>query len=66
MKVKLCVLLLYVATVLASDEWLEVKTAQGLVRGRKHAAGGTYVFYNVPYATAPRGTDKFKVLNMML
>ncbi|XP_035430420.2 cholinesterase 1 [Spodoptera frugiperda] len=60
MKAKLCVLLLYLATVLASDEWLEVKTAQGLVRGRKHAAGGTYVFYNVPYATAPRGTDKFK------
>ncbi|KAJ8734929.1 hypothetical protein PYW08_014179 [Mythimna loreyi] len=41
------------------DEWKLVQIAQGPVRGRK-APEGMYVFYNVPYATAPTGENKFK------
>nr|ADE05550.1 carboxylesterase [Helicoverpa armigera] len=46
--------------VLADDEWREVRTAQGPVRGRKHPTADMYAFYNIPYATAPTGEDKFK------
>nr|XP_049697926.1 esterase FE4-like [Helicoverpa armigera]WRX06143.1 CCE001d-like2 [Helicoverpa armigera] len=48
------------AAVLAEDEWREVRTAQGPVRGRKHPTADMYAFYNIPYATAPTGEDKFK------
>ncbi|XP_063890780.1 esterase FE4 isoform X4 [Helicoverpa armigera] len=48
------------AAVLADDEWREVRTAQGPVRGRKHPTADMYAFYNIPYATAPTGEDKFK------
>ncbi|XP_063890781.1 cholinesterase 1 isoform X1 [Helicoverpa armigera] len=48
------------AAVLADDEWREVRTAQGPVRGRKHPTADIYTFYNIPYATAPTGEDKFK------
>lgn len=37
-----------------------VNISQGPVRGRKDP-DGIYVFYNVPYATAPTGDNKFKV-----
>ncbi|CAH1643305.1 unnamed protein product [Spodoptera littoralis] len=55
-----CVLLLCVTAILADDEWREVKTSQGVVRGRKHPTEDIYTFYNIPYATAPVGVDKFK------
>nr|ACV60234.2 antennal esterase CXE7 [Spodoptera littoralis] len=55
-----CVLLLCVTAILADDEWREVKTAQGPVRGRKHPTEDIYTFYNIPYATAPVGVDRFK------
>ncbi|CAH0698874.1 unnamed protein product [Spodoptera exigua] len=55
-----CVLLLCVTAALADDEWREVETAQGVVRGRKHPTEDIYTFYNIPYATAPVGVDKFK------
>uniref|UniRef100_A0A2A4J554 Carboxylic ester hydrolase n=1 Tax=Heliothis virescens TaxID=7102 RepID=A0A2A4J554_HELVI len=42
------------------DNWREVRTAQGPVRGRKHPTEDIYTFYNIPYATAPTGQDKFK------
>ncbi|KAH9634199.1 hypothetical protein HF086_001401 [Spodoptera exigua] len=42
------------------DDWLQVNITQGPVRGRKDPDGGLYVFYNVPYATAPTGRDRFK------
>nr|ADE05556.1 carboxylesterase [Helicoverpa armigera] len=48
------------AAVLADDEWREVRTAQGPVRGRKHPTADMYAFYNIPYATAPTGEHKFK------
>ncbi|XP_026726275.1 acetylcholinesterase-like [Trichoplusia ni] len=41
-------------------EWREVKTFQGTVRGRRDPEGGLYGFYSIPYATAPRGADRFK------
>ncbi|XP_022828343.1 esterase FE4-like [Spodoptera litura] len=55
-----CVLLLCVTAILADDEWREVKTAQGPVRGRKHPTEDIYTFYNIPYATAPVGVDRYK------
>nr|XP_021196189.2 juvenile hormone esterase [Helicoverpa armigera]WRX06141.1 CCE001v [Helicoverpa armigera] len=36
-----------------------VNISQGPVRGRKDP-DGIYVFYNIPYATAPTGDNKFK------
>uniref|UniRef100_A0A2A4J321 Carboxylic ester hydrolase n=1 Tax=Heliothis virescens TaxID=7102 RepID=A0A2A4J321_HELVI len=54
-----CVVLMCAAA-LADDEWWEVRTAQGPVRGRKHPTEDIYTFYNIPYATAPTGQDKFK------
>ncbi|XP_022819907.1 cholinesterase 1-like [Spodoptera litura] len=45
---------------MADDEWRVVNTAQGPVRGRKHPTEDIYTFYNIPYATAPVGVDKFK------
>nr|WNK22301.1 carboxylesterase 4 [Athetis lepigone] len=42
-----------------SDDWKLLQTAQGPVRGRKDPEG-MYVFYNIPYATAPTGENKFK------
>ncbi|KAG6453286.1 hypothetical protein O3G_MSEX008080 [Manduca sexta] len=37
-----------------------VVTAQGPVRGYKDPAGDLFVFYGVPYATAPTGPHRFK------
>ncbi|KAJ8733888.1 hypothetical protein PYW07_014439 [Mythimna separata] len=42
------------------SEWRQVRTAQGYVRGRKDPDGGLYAFYNIPYASVPKGTDRFK------
>uniref|UniRef100_A0A2A4J4W2 Carboxylesterase type B domain-containing protein n=1 Tax=Heliothis virescens TaxID=7102 RepID=A0A2A4J4W2_HELVI len=56
-----CVVLMCAAA-LADDEWREVRTAQGPVRGRKHPTEDIYTFYNIPYATAPTGQDKFLIL----
>ncbi|CAH0600425.1 unnamed protein product [Chrysodeixis includens] len=40
-------------------EWKEVRIAQGVLRGRKDP-DGPYTFYNIPYATAPTGPDRYK------
>uniref|UniRef100_A0A2A4J3V0 Carboxylic ester hydrolase n=2 Tax=Heliothis virescens TaxID=7102 RepID=A0A2A4J3V0_HELVI len=53
-------LVLYISAVLATEEWREVNTPQGPVRGRKHPSADVYVFYNIPYATAPTGENKFR------
>lgn len=42
------------------DEWWQVDIAQGPVRGQRLADKDLYVFYNIPYATAPTGEHKFK------
>lgn len=43
------------------DDPSYVMTSQGPVRGQKES-DGVYTFYNIPYATAPTGEDKFKVI----
>ncbi|XP_026726278.1 uncharacterized protein LOC113492798 [Trichoplusia ni] len=40
-------------------EWKEVRISQGVLRGRKDPEG-PYAFYNIPYATAPIGADRYK------
>uniref|UniRef100_A0A2A4J4X2 Carboxylic ester hydrolase n=1 Tax=Heliothis virescens TaxID=7102 RepID=A0A2A4J4X2_HELVI len=47
-------------TAVKAEEWLEVQTAQGPIWGRKKPNEEVYSFYNIPYATAPLGEDKFK------
>ncbi|XP_049887139.1 juvenile hormone esterase-like [Pectinophora gossypiella] len=37
-----------------------VRTAQGSVRGYRAPEGDLFVFYGIPYATAPTGKDRFK------
>ncbi|XP_026726281.1 juvenile hormone esterase-like [Trichoplusia ni] len=41
------------------DVWKEVRISQGVLRGRKES-NGPYTFYNIPYATAPTGPDRYK------
>ncbi|XP_026726289.1 cholinesterase 1-like [Trichoplusia ni] len=68
MKLWTCVLLLCAAAVCVTceqppsdEDWLELDTPQGPVRGRRDPdADHLYVFYNIPYATAPTKEDKFK------
>ncbi|CAH0698885.1 unnamed protein product [Spodoptera exigua] len=57
---KYLVLLVYVSvsSVIAEEEWLLVNITQGPVRGRLE--DGVYSFYNIPYASVPTGTDRFK------
>ncbi|XP_047034009.1 esterase E4-like [Helicoverpa zea] len=50
---------LLVVNVLAED-YKVVRLDVGSVRGEKYWAGDFYEFYGVPYATAPKGRDKFK------
>ncbi|KAI5651326.1 carboxylesterase family domain-containing protein [Phthorimaea operculella] len=49
---------IFCALVQAQDS-RTVVIEQGPVRGYKNP-GGHYVFYNIPYATAPTGKDRFK------
>lgn len=62
MKVRTCGILLCVVAVLADEEWMDVIIAQGTVRGRLDPREDLYAFYNIPYATAPTGVHKFKVM----
>ncbi|CAH0600388.1 unnamed protein product [Chrysodeixis includens] len=63
-----CVLLLCAATVCVTsgrqlarnEDWLELDTPQGPVRGRKEPGTDIYAFYSIPYATAPVGANKYK------
>ncbi|XP_049697930.2 cholinesterase 1 [Helicoverpa armigera] len=59
---KCVVLVFYIFAVLVHGEGGSriVTIDQGPVRGRMDPEGGLYVFYNIPYATAPTGTDRFK------
>ncbi|XP_026323536.1 esterase FE4-like [Hyposmocoma kahamanoa] len=56
----LCVVLviLCAASTQADQESRVVRTTSGSVRGYKE--DDVYVFYSIPYATAPTGRDKFK------
>ncbi|XP_039751951.1 esterase FE4-like [Pararge aegeria] len=44
----------------STPDSLLVNIEQGPVLGYKPAQGGLYVFYNIPYATAPTGLSKFR------
>ncbi|CAH1643313.1 unnamed protein product [Spodoptera littoralis] len=51
---------IYVNLVYADDVWRHVNITQGQVRGRMVPEGGVYAFYNIPYATAPTGSNRYK------
>ncbi|XP_023942392.2 esterase FE4 [Bicyclus anynana] len=44
----------------STSDSLLVNIEQGPVKGYKPSQGGLYVFYNIPYATAPTGTERFR------
>ncbi|KPJ21462.1 hypothetical protein RR48_00019 [Papilio machaon] len=44
-----------------SKEMRQLNIAQGPVRGYKEAGDDVFVFYGIPYATAPTGPNKYKV-----
>ncbi|KAI5638923.1 carboxylesterase family domain-containing protein [Phthorimaea operculella] len=57
----LCIVLgaIFCAIAQAEDS-RTVVIEHGPVRGYKDPEGGYFVFYNIPYATAPSGKDRFK------
>ena len=55
------ILCTFVVFVQSAVVWRDVEITQGTVRGHLDPNGGLFVFYNVPYATAPIGPEKFKV-----
>ncbi|CAH1643315.1 unnamed protein product [Spodoptera littoralis] len=57
---KLVVLLFCCLAIVLGDDSRVVSTAQGPVRGRLLPSGGVYGFYNIPYASAPTGADRYK------
>nr|XP_049697906.1 juvenile hormone esterase [Helicoverpa armigera]WRX06135.1 CCE001x [Helicoverpa armigera] len=46
--------------VACGEDWRIVNIDQGPVRGYLHPDRTYYSFFNIPYATAPTGTDRFK------
>ncbi|KAI5642276.1 carboxylesterase family domain-containing protein [Phthorimaea operculella] len=57
----ICVVLGVIFCALAqAEDSRTVVIEQGPVRGYKDPEGGHFVFYNIPYATAPTGKDRFK------
>ncbi|XP_041974258.1 juvenile hormone esterase-like [Aricia agestis] len=51
---------LFLSSVLAEDVSRVVVTSQGAVRGYKDKDHDLFAFYNIPYATAPTGTNRFR------
>lgn len=49
-----------------SQEARVVNTIQGPVRGYLDPDGDIFSFYNIPYATAPTGTHRFRVITLFL
>ncbi|KAJ8734925.1 hypothetical protein PYW08_014175 [Mythimna loreyi] len=54
------VLCTFAILVQSEDVFRDVQIAQGTVRGHIDPLNKLYVFYNIPYATAPTGPDRFK------
>lgn len=54
----------FLCTVTSSenDPWRLVQLSQGAVRGYKDPDLEIFSFYGIPYAKAPTGTDRFKVI----
>lgn len=66
---RLILLVLLLVTLNVFGEDVSEKIVQldiGGLRGEKYWQGDFYEFYGVPYATAPKGRDKFKVGIFML
>lgn len=55
------VLCTFAILVQSAADYRDVPIAQGTVRGHLDPIHDLYVFYNIPYATAPTGPDRFKV-----
>ncbi|KPJ17074.1 Esterase FE4 [Papilio machaon] len=51
---------LFFGCVYAEGDFRTVELEQGFIRGEKYWDGDYYEFYGVPYATAPKGRDKYK------
>lgn len=58
---KFVYLLACVGAALAQNESRTVQIDQGSLRGYKDPQAGVFSFHDVPYATAPTGSSKFKV-----
>ncbi|KAJ2943848.1 hypothetical protein O0L34_g8175 [Tuta absoluta] len=56
----ICVAIILCALAHAQEDSRTVVIEQGPVRGYKDPDGGLFVFYNIPYATAPTSKDRFK------
>lgn len=57
-----CLLLTIVRLTLSEDAKSKVvKIDQGLVKGYQSSEGDFFVYYGIPYASAPTGPNKFKV-----
>lgn len=58
------VVLSFLCTVTSTenDQWRLVELGQGAVRGYKDPDLDIFSFYGIPYAKAPTGTDRFKVI----
>ncbi|XP_022826306.1 cholinesterase 1-like [Spodoptera litura] len=58
----LSILTFYLFTIFVEgqEDWRMVNITQGPVRGHRDPGGDLYLFYNIPYATAPTGIDRFK------
>lgn len=54
------ILVIFVNIVSASDYKI-VTLDEGAVKGEKYWNGDFYEFYGVPYATVPKGKDRFQV-----
>ena len=60
-------LIFYLISFLYSAVYCEyrlVNLVQGPVRGYKDQYYNIFVFHSIPYATAPKGRDKFKVFKI--
>ena len=68
MKITYCSILVYLSTISivtsGYNQSLVINIPQGPVRGYRGPEGHYFVFYGIPYATAPKGHDKFKVSNI--
>ncbi|CAG9789483.1 unnamed protein product [Diatraea saccharalis] len=56
-------ILIFITNILCEDtveEFRIVELPEGYVRGEKYWNGDIYEFFGVPYATAPKGQDRFK------
>lgn len=54
-------ILLMLLTCALADDYRTVVLEEGTVEGEKYWNGDYYEFYGIPYATVPKGRDRFQV-----